>query len=73
MSATLTEKYDIGDTTFANDAKETLTNYAINVKYDEEKYIVSGIPAEGVKVKLEGPKAAVATAKAKNNLIYQLI
>ncbi|AIE77788.1 YbbR [Bacillus cereus] len=66
MSATLTEKNTTsGILPFANDAKETLTNYAINVKYDEEKYIVSGIPAEGVKVKLEGPKAAVATAKAK--------
>ena len=53
MSATLTEKYDIRYITFANDTKETLTNYAINLKYDEEKYIVSGIPAEGVKVKLE--------------------
>ncbi|PFV80166.1 hypothetical protein COL05_14925 [Bacillus sp. AFS059628] len=66
MSATLTEKNTTsGILPFANDAKETLTNYAINLKYDEEKYIVSGIPAEGVKVKLEGPKAAVATAKAK--------
>ncbi len=65
MSATLTEKYDIRYITFANDTKETLTNYAINLKYDEEKYIVSGIPAEGVKVKLEGPKASVATAKQK--------
>ncbi|HDR7658411.1 MULTISPECIES: CdaR family protein [Bacillus] len=66
MSATLTEKNTTsGIIPFANDAKETLTNYAINLKYDEEKYIVSGIPSEGVKVKLEGPKAAVATAKAK--------
>ncbi|MED2181698.1 YbbR-like domain-containing protein [Bacillus wiedmannii] len=66
MSATLTEKNTTsGIMPFANDAKETLTNYAINLKYDEEKYIVSGIPSEGVKVKLEGPKAAVATAKAK--------
>lgn len=75
MSATLTEKNTTsGILPFANDAKETLTNYAINLKYDEEKYIVSGIPSEGVKVKLEGPKAAVATAKSeKNNLIYQLI
>ncbi len=69
MSATLTEKNTTsGILPFANDAKETLTNYAINVKYDEEKYIVSGIPAEGVKVKLEGPKAAVATAKAKKTI-----
>lgn len=66
MSATLTEKNTTsGILPFANDTKETLTNYAINLKYDEEKYIVSGIPAEGVKVKLEGPKASVATAKAK--------
>ena len=66
MSATLTEKNTTsGIIPFGNDAKETLTNYAINLKYDEEKYIVSGIPSEGVKVKLEGPKAAVATAKAK--------
>ncbi len=70
MSATLTEKNTTsGILPFANDTKETLTNHAINLKYDEDKYIVSGIPAEGVKVKLEGPKAAVATAKAKNNLI----
>ena len=66
MSATLTEKirhqvYYL----LQMIRKETLTNYAINLKYDEEKYIVSGIPAEGVKVKLEGPKASVATAKAK--------
>ncbi|WP_394231023.1 CdaR family protein [Bacillus thuringiensis] len=66
MSATLTEKNTTsGILPFANDTKETLTNYEINLKYDEEKYIVSGIPAEGVKVKLEGPKASVATAKAK--------
>ncbi|EEM43870.1 YbbR [Bacillus thuringiensis serovar sotto str. T04001] len=66
MSATLTEKNTTsGILPFANDTKETLTNYAINLKYDEEKYIVSGIPAEGVKVKLEGPKASVATVKAK--------
>ena len=73
MSATLTEKNTTSGILPLQMMKETLTNYAINVKYDEEKYIVSGIPAEGVKVKLEGPKAAVATAKAKNNLIYQLI
>ncbi|KAB2442678.1 CdaR family protein [Bacillus luti] len=67
MSATLTEKNTTsGILPFVNEAKETLTNYDINLKYDEEKYIVSGIPSEGVKVKLEGPKAAVATAKAKN-------
>ncbi|HDR7793692.1 TPA: YbbR-like domain-containing protein [Bacillus luti] len=66
MSATLTEKNTTSNVLpFVNETKETLTNYAINLKYDEEKYIVSGIPSEGVKVKLEGPKSAVATAKAK--------
>lgn len=66
MSATLTEKNTTsGIVPFVSEAKETLTNYAINLKYDEDKYIVSGIPSEGVKVKLEGPKSAVATAKAK--------
>ncbi|MFF1994459.1 YbbR-like domain-containing protein [Bacillus mycoides] len=66
MSATLTEKNTTANILpFVNDAKETLTNHAINLKYDEEKYIVSGIPSEGVKVKLEGPKAAVAATKNK--------
>ncbi|MCZ6941659.1 YbbR-like domain-containing protein [Bacillus mycoides] len=66
MSATLTEKNTTANILpFVNEAKETLTNYAINLKYDEEKYIVSGIPSEGVKVKLEGPKAAVAATKNK--------
>ncbi|WP_212935956.1 CdaR family protein [Bacillus hominis] len=66
MSATLTEKNTTSNVLpFVNEAKETLTNYDINLKYDEEKYIVSGIPSEGVKVKLEGPKAAVAATKNK--------
>ncbi|NWK72412.1 YbbR-like domain-containing protein [Bacillus paramycoides] len=66
MSATLTDKNTTSSVLpFVNEGKETLTNYAINLKYDEEKYIVSGIPAEGVKVKLEGPKAAVAATKNK--------
>ncbi|MGE7884989.1 CdaR family protein [Bacillus sp. NPDC094077] len=66
MSAALTEKNTTsGILPFVNEAKETLTNYAINLKYDEDKYIVSGIPSEGVKVKLEGPKASVAATKAK--------
>ena len=70
MSATLTEKNTTsGILPFANDAKETLTNYDINLKYDEEKYIVSGIPAEGVKVKLEGQKQQLLQQKQKNNLI----
>ncbi|PFJ09152.1 hypothetical protein COD67_19625 [Bacillus cereus] len=66
MSATLTEKNTTASVLpFVNEAKETLTDYQINLKYDEEKYIVSGIPLGGVKVKLEGPKAAVAATKAK--------
>lgn len=67
MSATLTEKNTTSSILpFVNESKETLTDYPITLKYDEEKYIVSGIPQGGVKVKLEGPKAAVATAKAKS-------
>ncbi|MFZ3195839.1 MAG: CdaR family protein [Bacillus mycoides] len=66
MSATLTEKNTTSSILpFVNETKETLTDYPITLKYDEEKYIVSGIPSGGVKVKLEGPKSAVATAKAK--------
>ncbi|MDI6508933.1 YbbR-like domain-containing protein, partial [Bacillus wiedmannii] len=45
MSASLSEKNKTsGIILFANDAKEILNNYAINLKYDVEKYIVSGIP-----------------------------
>ncbi len=66
MSATLTEKNTTANVLpFVNEAKETLTDYQIDLKYDEEKYIVSGIPLGGVKVKLEGPKASVAATKAK--------
>ncbi|WP_439874737.1 CdaR family protein [Bacillus mycoides] len=67
MSATLTEKNTTASILpFVNETKETLTDYPITIKYDEEKYIVSGIPPGGVKVKLEGPKASVAATKAKS-------
>lgn len=66
MLVTLIEKNMIlGILFFVNDMKEILINYVINFKYDEEKYIVSGILVEGVKVKLEGLKVLVVIVKVK--------
>lgn len=50
--------FPVGDTT------ETISDVDLSVYYDQEKYIVSGIP-ETVDVTLEGPNNVVAPTKVK--------
>ena len=47
-----------------SDITETVSNIVVAVNYDEDKYIVSGIP-KYVKVKLEGPKNVITAARSQ--------
>ncbi|MBY0596498.1 CdaR family protein [Bacillus bingmayongensis] len=46
------------------DVTETVSNIVVAVNYDEDRYIVSGIP-KYVKVKLVGPKNVITAAKSQ--------
>lgn len=67
MSTNLTDSNTTRDTNPSlfppGDVTETVSNVAVSVNYDEDKYIVSGIP-KYVKVKLEGPKNMVTAAQS---------
>ena len=69
MSATLTEKNTTASILpFVNEAKETLTNYPITLKYDEEKYIVSGIPSEWSQGEVRRSKSSGCCSKSKKTI-----
>ncbi|MDM5152977.1 CdaR family protein [Bacillus sp. DX1.1] len=68
MSTNLTEKNTVGNANSSpfptGDITETISDVAVTLNYDEDKYIVSGIP-KYVKIKLEGPKNVITAVKTK--------
>ncbi|KEK20065.1 hypothetical protein BAGA_05100, partial [Bacillus gaemokensis] len=68
MSTSLSDKNPTGDKSASpfptGDITETVSNIVVAVNYDEDKYIVSGIP-KYVKVKLEGPKNVITAARSQ--------
>ncbi|MEY8350396.1 CdaR family protein [Bacillus cereus] len=68
MSTNLSDKSTAGNKNTSpfptGDITETVSNIVVAVNYDEDKYIVNGIP-KYVKVKLEGSKNVITAAKSQ--------
>ena len=68
MSTNLSDKSTTGNTSASlfptGDVTETVSNVVVAVNYDEDKYIVSGVP-KYIKIKLEGPKNVITAARSQ--------